>query len=455
MNNAEVNYNFITEFLLNNPFEGVVIIDDATRIVFINEFFLNILKQNKENVMGRSLNEIMPEMGTKEKINVDYSCWGEFYRINGKPLYLSSYPIKNNGNFAGRIIKTLFPEMYIANCVADKINQKKILFKNNKAVFTCSDLIGETPCMLDVKRLARRASRSNSNLLITGASGTGKGVVAQAIHNRSLRREGPFITVNCAAIPENLLEAEMFGFEDGSFTGARKGGKPGKFELAEGGTIFLDEIGEISFNMQAKLLHVLQTKEFDRIGSTKSKKVDVRIITATNCDLEDLVGKKLFRNDLYYRLKVLEINLPPLRERIEDLPLLIASIIKKLNQKMGADAKGVSMYTLETLKSYNWPGNIRELENIIEKMINWSDEDILEIDKIPGVFFNDIKPQNIEAKSLNFKSNTFSERVNEVEESVIYEALKRNKGNKSLTARELNISRSVLYSKLQKYKINL
>ena len=229
------------------------------------------------------------------------------------------------------------------------MRQPDKVVESRRPLYTCMDIIGETPPMLMAKKLARKAARTDSTLLITGESGTGKEVFAQAIHNRSVRREAPFIKVNCAAIPENLLESELFGFVDGAFTGATRGGKPGKFELADGGTIFLDEIGDMPLAMQAKLLTVLQEKEVERIGSTKSTPLNVRFIAATNQDLQMLVRKGRFREDLYYRLKVLEIPLPPLRERIPDIPLIAEHLIGKINRKIGSDIHGVTPESMQPM----------------------------------------------------------------------------------------------------------
>jgi transcriptional regulator with PAS, ATPase and Fis domain len=249
---------------------------------------------------------------------------------------------------------------------------------------TCRDIIGETPAMLWVKKLARRASRTSSTLLITGESGTGKEIVAQAIHTRSVRREAPFISVNCGAIPENLLESELFGYVDGAFTGAKKGGKPGKFELANGGTILLDEIGDMPLSMQVKLLRVLQERAVWRIGAMAPTMLDVRVMASTNRDLRQLVADKTFRQDLYYRLNVLEIPLPPLRERLADLPMLAETLIQRINARIGSDATGIQPECLEVLMGHQWPGNVRELENLLEQAVNWSEEPLIDVRNIPA-----------------------------------------------------------------------
>jgi transcriptional regulator with PAS, ATPase and Fis domain len=312
------------------------------------------------------------------------------------------------------------------------------------------DIIGETLPMLAAKKLARKAARTDSTLLITGESGTGKEVFAQAVHNRSMRREGPFVKVNCAAIPENLLESELFGFMDGSFTGAMRGGKPGKFELAEGGTIFLDEIGDMSLAMQAKLLTVLQEKEVERIGGTKTIALNVRIIAATNKGLRKMVSEGRFREDLYYRLKVLEIPLPSLRERTEDIPLIVDYLIRRINQKIGSDIQGVTPLSLKCMMTHPWPGNVRELENMIEQAINLSEDALIDLTgllKAPREGWCAADADEDEG------SRKFHASVSNTEKELILNALARANGNKAKAARLLNMQRSVLYKKMARLNI--
>ena len=311
------------------------------------------------------------------------------------------------------------------------------------------DIIGETPPMLVAMKVARKAARTDSTLLITGESGTGKEVFAQAVHTRSIRCDRPFINVNCAAIPDNLLESELFGFVDGAFTGATKGGKPGKFELAEGGTIFLDEIGDMSLPMQAKLLRVLQEKEVDRIGSTKSIPLDVRITAATNQDLQKLVREGRFREDLYYRLKVIEITIPPLRQRREDIPVLADYLIRRINMRVGTNIQGIKPESLQLMMSYDWPGNVRELENMLERAINQNEEN--QIDLTGLIVPDDEKHQ--EVKTPKTRQEGLRKSVDQKERDLILNALTRAGGNKAEAARILNIQRSVLYKKMARLKI--
>jgi transcriptional regulator with PAS, ATPase and Fis domain len=282
-------------------------------------------------------------------------------------------------------------------------------------------------------------------VLITGESGTGKEVFANVIHEMSNRRDNNFIKINCAAIPENILESELFGYEDGAFTGARRGGKIGKFELADQGTIFLDEIGDMSFDMQAKLLRVLQEKEIERVGGNTVKKINVRIIAATNQNLQEKIKRGEFREDLYYRLNVIALELPPLRERVEDIPLLCEYFLKKYNDKFGIYIEKIDDEAMDCLKKYSWPGNIRELENAIERAYNLIDGNVIKLKHLPEKIVSNNRPLCV--GSLN-------KTLNEIEKQRIIDALKASGGNKSKAAKMLGINRAGLYQKLKKHGIN-
>jgi transcriptional regulator with PAS, ATPase and Fis domain len=284
-----------------------------------------------------------------------------------------------------------------------------------------------------------QVARGNSNVLISGESGTGKELFAHSIHNASLRRKEPFIKVNCSAIPAELAESELFGYEDGAFTGARRQGKPGKFELADGGTIFLDEIGDMPLLLQGKLLRVIQEKEVERVGGVKTRKVDARIIAATNRDLKRLVGEGTFREDLYFRINVIEFKIPPLRERKQDIQVLADHFIKKYNDRFTKRVKGITDEAVEALVRYDWPGNIRELENIIERMMNYIESGWIDLKDVPEEIRSPVMESTRTAQSL---------ALADIEQEAIRAALDEARGNKSKAARLLGISRSKLYEKL-------
>ena len=435
--------------ILDNPFEGSLAIDKNGIVFFVNTFFLGILNCKERDVIGKKIWDVIPSCRLFETIGQGYSIWGETLRINDKEFLVARFPLKTDGQIVGAMVKTLFPDQIIAKEIVQKLSRSAKTENCMKSTLcTCRDIIGETPPMLYVKKLARRASRTSSTLLITGESGTGKEVIAQAVHTRSVRREGPFISVNCGAIPENLLESELFGYVDGAFTGAKKGGKAGKFELADGGTILLDEIGDMPLYMQVKLLRVLQDREVWRIGAMVPTKLDVRVMASTHTNLIQLVQEKKFREDLYYRLNVLEIKMPALRDRTEDLPMLIDALIQRINRKIGADATGISQESLEMMKAYSWPGNVRELENRLEQAINWSDDHIINVRNIPDDFWVKEGSQAVVNVDAGFRSC-----MQETERDLILNALDKMNGNKAQAARMLNMQRSVLYKKMNKLKI--
>jgi transcriptional regulator with PAS, ATPase and Fis domain len=286
-------------------------------------------------------------------------------------------------------------------------------------------------------------AQSKSSVLIEGESGTGKELVAHAIHENSPRKDGPFIKVNCAALSEGVLESELFGHVRGAFTGAVQS-KPGRFEMASGGTIFLDEVGEISPSMQVKLLRVLQEEEFERVGGTKTLKVDIRVIAATNRDLKTAIETKEFRKDLYYRLRVVPLFLPPLRERREDIPLLISSLLERYNAEFGKNIEGLTQGALDVLLNYSYPGNIRELQNIMEHAVLLSAERMIDVKNLP----RDLWAPSGEKTFLE-EILTLPHPLKNVEDALIQKALERTNGNMSEAAKLLGIGRSTLWRRLK------
>ena len=312
-----------------------------------------------------------------------------------------------------------------------------------------SNIIGNSEVMNKVKRESQIASTSSSTILITGESGTGKELFARAIHQYSKREKQAFVAINCGAIPDNLLESELFGYEEGAFTGAKKGGKIGKFELANNGTIFLDEIGDMSLHLQVKLLRVLQEREIEKIGGRTNVPIDVRIIAATNKNLEELVKKAEFREDLYYRLNVIPINIPPLRERREDIKILIDSFIKNYSKKLNKNITGISDRALDKLINSPWPGNVRQLENVIEYCVNMNFNSKIEYDDLP------LKIKIIEDKEFNSNDEKIVD-LKKLEKNEIEKALKKYKDfkkDKEKICEVLGISRATLYRKIKEYNL--
>jgi transcriptional regulator with PAS, ATPase and Fis domain len=323
--------------------------------------------------------------------------------------------------------------------------------KNRNVKFDFEDIIGETHQVNKIKEIAKLASKSNSSVLIIGESGTGKELYAQAIHNASERRDKPFVAINCAAIPSNLLESSFFGYEKGSFTGALKEGQSGFFEQANGGTLFLDEISEMKFDLQSKLLRVLQEREVKRIGSDKSIPLDIRIISATNKDLSKLISENEFRLDLYYRLNVIDINLPPLRLIKEDIPILANYYIKKMSRSFGKLIEGIDEEAIEILSNYTWPGNVRELVNVIEKafIIN-SDSNFITKDHLPERIRNELK--EIESNELRNKSLGLA--LQDYEKKIIEKTLQNCNNSRVKASEKLGISTTTLWRRMKELGIS-
>jgi transcriptional regulator with PAS, ATPase and Fis domain len=447
---------------MENHFQGILAVNEKSEIIFCNRFFEKLLCASEHELLGRSIDDVLPNSGLRETIEQAFSTWGEVLRVHQRDIVVVRYPIKFDGDQKGAILKTLFPDIALAKEVSAKFVNKYDHSNSQGRLHTCMDILGESEPMLLVKKLARRASRSVSNLLITGESGTGKSILAEAIHNRSVRRNNPFVKVNCAAIPETLLESELFGYDEGSFTGAKKKGKIGKFELANGGTLFLDEIGDMPIHMQAKLLQAIQDKRIERVGGTDTIDLDVRIIAATNKDLMQSIKEHTFREDLFYRLKVLEIKMPSLRERPEDIPEYISGLLKCINKRLGSDAVGFTEQSVEQFKAYEWPGNVRQLENFLEQAVNYSDDAIISLEKL------DIKPWDEDhAYDIPVYREAFARRphddvaasladsMSHTERDLIISVLKQCNGNKTQAAKALNIQRSALYKKLKRLQISL
>lgn len=429
------------EILLDNMDKAIVSVDINGYIDKCNYKFKELFNLNDNDLLKKNVFDILNFIKKTNENNFSKYKMGSFSynkrNRNVKGIYnINKIIIK--GKFKGYVID--FIEKKEAIKTYNKIN------KDYK--ITLDNIIGNSDLIVQTKRNALIASRSTSTILITGESGTGKELFARSIHNHSDRVDNPFVTVNCAAIPDNLLESELFGYEEGSFTGAKKGGKLGKFELADKGTIFLDEIGDMSLHLQAKLLRVLQERELDKIGGKSNIFIDVRIIAATNKNLETMVKNGSFREDLYYRLNVIPIKLPSLRERRGDIPLLINYMIDEYSHKLEKEILGIDENAKQLLINYSWPGNIRELQNVIEYSINMSQSKVLTLDSMPKSIMNidyDKKEEGTE------EIRTLEElEIREIKKALI--KYKDYKKDKELAAKSLGISRATLYRKLEKYK---
>ncbi|MDB8805347.1 MULTISPECIES: sigma-54 interaction domain-containing protein [unclassified Romboutsia] len=429
------------ETLVNGIDKAIVSIDVDGNIDKYNLKFKKVFNL-ENNINGKNIFKLLEFIKKPSRDNFKKEKSHSFnYKLDG-------YELKGIYNINEIILKKEL-KGYVIDFIDNKDAIKNYNKINKDYSITLENIIGNSSIINSVKKEALIASKSTSTVLITGESGTGKELFARAIHNHSNRCENPFVAVNCAAIPDNLLESELFGYEEGAFTGAKKGGKLGKFEIANKGTIFLDEIGDMSLHLQAKLLRVLQEKELNKIGAKSNKFIDVRIIAATNKDLEKMVLKGTFREDLYYRLNVIPISLPNLRQRKDDIPDLIDFMIKEYSRKLEKHVTGIDKNVLDVMLEYKWPGNIRELQNIIEYGVNMSIGEIITLDVIPN------KLKNVELEEVLVQNDKIR-TLEELEKAEIIKALhkyKDYKKDKELVAKSLGISRATLYRKLEKYKI--
>lgn len=458
---TEKDFANILEGLIESPYMVYVIVDKDGYITNMNQTYLDILQMKKENVIGKFILDITPNSELPEILKTGRIDKADIFLIAGRETIVTRLPIIKDGEIVGAIGKSLFLDMSGAKILVRKLAEtekelnvyKDEVRKFYTAKWQFDDLIGQGSEFLAVKSMAEHVAHTTSTLLITGESGTGKELFAQAIHNASPRQSGPFIRINCTALPENLLESELFGYEDGAFTGARRGGKQGKFELARGGTIFLDEIGDMPMAMQSKMLSVLQERTIERIGGTVPTPVNVRVIAATNRALEAMVSRQEFRQDLYYRLNVVRLTLPPLRKRLDDIPLITSTLMARINQHLKTSVRGISDQAQALLEDYAWPGNVRELENLLERAVNMANmnhEDYLHVKHFPSLV-EDLDPSVPEMDDENINLN---EAMEKLEKQIIVQALEKTAHNKAQTAKILGIHSSALYRKLSKYGLD-
>ncbi len=448
-------YKEILETIINNDYDCIVVVDSKGIITMFNKAYENFINVPRQKAIGRHVTEVIENTRMHIVLETGVAEMAELQRICGHDMICNRIPIEKDGKIWGALGKVMFKDVKEFNALVDKYKKlqieleyyKNMVKKIEGDTFSFDNIIGNGPQLLRLKEMAQRVALGNSTVLIRGESGTGKDLFAHAIHYTSPRKKNPFIKLNCAAIPENLLEAELFGYDEGAFTGAKKGGKPGKFELADKGTLFLDEVGDMPLNMQAKLLRAIQEREFERVGGTQPISVDVRIIAATNRNLEELVKDGRFRIDLYYRLNVVEIRIPPLRSHKNDIHELVQFLLHKLADKMGCPVPSLEGEAWEYMLKYDWPGNIRELENVLERCMNFMDRGIITAKNMP---FNIINYQI----GSNRKIMELKNYIEEAERTAIINALKICEGNRLKAAKMLGISRANIYQKINKYNIS-
>ena len=441
--------------ILEASHDIICFVDEERKISYINPTYERNFKIKSSDIVGKDLLEVSPE-GLRMKVFKSHEkIDGVFYTKMGIDMICTVQPIFIDGIFKGVIAQSR-PVNEIKDLVKkleeseERINYYKTeLKRQEKLKGSFNNIIGMNRSLKDTLIMAEKASYSTSTVLIRGESGTGKELIAKAIHFNSNRKDKPFVRVNCAAIPENLLESELFGYEKGAFTGAMKN-KPGKFTIANEGTIFLDEIGDMPKSMQVKLLRVLQEKEFEPVGGLQTKKVDVRIIAATNKNLEEMIKSEDFREDLYYRLNVITISLPPLRKRKEDISILVEHFIHKINEKLNKNILGIDKDSLLRLQHYNWPGNIRELENVIERAINLCDTPYITVNDLPFYISNISKEEEGLINLRNGEILPFEE----YEKEIIKLAMKKYKSFNQ-AGKALGLTHRTVGLKCKKYNINV
>ncbi|HEY2746427.1 MAG TPA: sigma 54-interacting transcriptional regulator, partial [Polyangia bacterium] len=427
--------------------DGVLSLDRRGKITSINAVAARILGAT----LAGQLKDL-PDLGfLRLTLEQGEELDGRVTRIGTGEYLVNARVIRSDTQDVVGAVVTL-TEMRRAQQVAQRI-------VGSPARYSFGDLIGQASTLRRRLQLAEAAARSDSSVLVTGESGTGKEVLAQAIHNASPRASGPFVGINCSAIPRELLESELFGYEGGAFTGAKKGGHPGKFELAEGGTILLDEIGDMPIEMQAKLLRVLQEKRVHRIGGTREVELNARIIATTNRDLDEDSEKGRFRRDLLFRLKVIHIQLPSLRERASDVPLLVSHYLSLFAARLGKNVRSLAPNVMEAFMRYHWPGNIRELENALEAEVNLAAEEQTVLDQVP----EGIRPRATSygsgdgggyASSHAHAHGGAPRTLEQQEREMLVQALAQNGGSIPDVARQLGISRGTVYNKLRRFALD-
>ncbi len=436
--------------------DAIIIDDENGNTLWLNKAAEELYSIDKKEIIGHNISELETSgifspsvakmvLEKKKSVNILHS------NKEGKKLLTTGSPIFDQNQQIKKIISTsrdITELIQLKNRIED-VQTALDELKSQKKVFY-GDIIANSPTMYNVIQLAKRLAQIDSTVLITGESGVGKGVIAKLLHETGKRKNYPFVKVNCGAIPDNLIESELFGYESGAFTGSRKEGKKGLFEMAQNGTIFLDEISELPLHLQVKILQVIQDKDIQRVGSVESVSVNVRIIAASNKDLLSMVNEGQFREDLYYRLYVVPINIPPLRERQEDIIPMVRHFLQKYNKKFN-DKKRIDPNTIAMLIKYHWPGNVRELENIIERLIITTKGSIILPDNLPTYIFENTRSTSGEITL--FPIMNLKKALEETEKQILKNAADKYKTTRQI-ARALGVSQPTVVRKMQKHKIS-
>jgi PAS domain S-box-containing protein len=449
----------IMKYLLE-AIDFVLVTDADGKIVFINNNHAKILGVTPESLIGKSVQDVIPNTRMHIVAKTGEEEIGSVFKLkNGQNIVCNRIPIRKGKDIIGVVAITAFKEMNELIPLLEQIDRlnieihhyQKELRELRGAKYRVDNIVGNSAEIIKLKKIITNVAQTNSTVLISGETGTGKELVAHSIHDLSKRRYKPFIRLSCAAIPENLLESELFGYDEGAFTGAKKGGKAGKFELAHEGSLFLDEINQLPMIMQSKLLRVIQEKELERVGAISSKRIDVRLICASNQSLLELVKEGKFREDLYYRINVVEVNMPPLRDRLEDLELLVNFLVDKINLEQGIFISGVDKKVFDLFRLYSWPGNVREFEHVLERAANSILKGQLKVEHFKFMRIFQAGPSENDQNT----GEKLEDIRGKAERNAIIKAVVEAGGNKSQASEKLGIDRSVLYDKIRKYKISI
>jgi transcriptional regulator with PAS, ATPase and Fis domain len=441
--------------ILDNVYSGIILCDKNSKILYINRFYADLLKTSKERAIGKHIKTFFPESRLPGVIERGEIELGQKCSLRADiALVVNRIPIKMGGRTIGVLLQTVFRDYTEINKLMARLNllEKEVKYYKHgldsmlSATYTFDSIIGKNAHLTEAKRIAEKYAKTDAAVLLTGATGTGKELFAHAVHLASKRKGGPFVCVNCSAIPKDLLESELFGYETGAFTGARQKGKAGKIELAHKGSLFLDEIGDIPIGAQSKLLRVLETKQIEKLGGLKTVEIDFRLIAATNRDLRGMMDHNEFREDLFYRLNAMAVEVPSLAERADDIP----ELVRRFLQAMGRPELKVSEAAMSILQNYQWPGNVRELKNTVERAVSLAEYGVLDVDHMPHEI------RSFKSKCQQLPRTTIrplSEELSCHEKEILIETLRLAKGNMAKTARLLGISRSTLYEKCKTYGI--
>jgi len=445
------------KLIFDSIYNGILVTDADGYVTHFNQPYGQFLGLDPADQIGRHCTEVLENtrmhiVAKTGKPEINKAHW-----VKGQNMVVQRIPIKQDGKVIAVFGQVMFKDVKDVRKLAGKLSllESKVKLYEQELIclrstrYTFDSIIGVSKAIKTLKKEALKATANQFPVLISGESGTGKELFAQAIHHASPRKIYPFVRINCAAIPRDLLESELFGYDKGAFTGARSAGKPGKFELAHHGTIFLDEIGELPLEMQPKLLRVLEEKEFERVGGTSVIRSNFRVISATNQNLEERMADRRFRKDLFYRLNVIPLHIPPLRERRNDIIPIARHLLKQLTDeatlsdiKMDPEAEG-------TLKKYDWPGNVRELSNILERTLSLLEGDAIHLYDLPFYVYRSQKGP------LELHHSSIKEVQARAEKEAIYFTLKKTDYNKAKAARMLGIHRTLLYKKMKKYNLSL